>query len=50
MKVAKLEMKLIMATFLMRYEFDLVDKLGRFPDPLPVPDRNDAHRVRVASR
>ena len=47
MKVAKLEMKLVMAMFLMRYEFDLVDKLGRFPDPLPVPNRNDAHQVRV---
>jgi len=46
-KVAKLEMKLIMAMFLMRYEFDLVDKLGRFPNPLPVPNRNDVHQVRA---
>ena len=46
MKVAKLEMKLILAMFLMRYDFDLVDKLGRFPNPLPVPNRNDAHQVR----
>ena len=47
MKMAKLEMKLLMAMFVMRYEFELVDKLGRFPNPLPVPDRNDIHQVRV---
>ena len=46
-KVAELEMKLIMAMFLMRYEFDLVDEGGRFPNPLPVPDRNDIYQVRV---
>jgi len=47
MKMAKLEMKSILALFLTRYEFDLVDKDGKFPDPLPVPDRNDVHQVRV---
>jgi len=47
MKLAKLEMKLILVVFLMRYEFDLVDKDGKFPDPLPVPDRNDIHQVRI---
>ena len=47
MKLAKLEMKLILALFLTRYEFDLVDKTGKFPNPLPVPDRNDMHRVRA---
>ena len=45
MMVAKLEMKLMMAMFLMGYEFDLVDKDGKFPDPLPVPDRNNIHQV-----
>jgi len=50
MKMAKLEMKLISAMFLMRYEYDLVDEDGKFPDPLPVPDRNDIHQVRVGSR
>ena len=49
MKAAKLEMKLILAVFLMRYEYELVDEYGKFPDPLPVPDRNDIHRVRVGS-
>ena len=50
MKVAKLEMKLIMALFLTRYEFELVDKDGKFPDPLPVPNRNDIHQVCPESR
>jgi len=44
-KVAKLEMKLILAMFLMRYEFDLVDEDGKFPKTLPVPNRNDIHQV-----
>ena len=47
MKVAKFEVKLILATFLTRYEFDLVDEDGKFPDPLPVPDMNDNYRVRT---
>ena len=45
--MAKLEMKLIMAVFLMGYKFDLVDKDGKFPDHLPVPDRNNIHQVWV---
>ena len=45
MKLAKLEMKLIMTLFLTRYEFDLVDGDGKFPDPLPAPDRNDLHKA-----
>lgn len=47
MKVAKFEMKLITAVFLMRYEYELVDENGKFPNPLPVPDRNDMHQVCV---
>jgi len=50
MKLAKLEMKLILAVFVMRYEFDLVDGDGKFPNPLPVPNRNDIHQVRVGLR
>jgi len=45
-KIAKLEMKLTITVSLMRYEFDLVDQDGKFPDPLPVPNRNDIHQVR----
>jgi len=48
-RLAKLEMKLILAVFLTRYKFDLVDEDGKFPDPPPVPNRNDTHRVRVGS-
>jgi len=48
-KVAKVEMKLILAMFLTKYEFDLVDKNRNFPSHLPVPNRNDMHRVRVES-
>ena len=50
MKMAKLEMKLILALFLTRYEYGLVDKDGKFPDPLPVPDRNDTRQVWVELR
>ena len=49
MKVAKLEMKWIVAMFLMRYEYELVDASGKFPKSLPVPDRNDP-QVCVESR
>jgi len=49
-KVAKLEMKLILAMFLTRYEFDLVDKDGKFPNTLPVPNRNHIHQVCTGSR
>jgi len=47
MKVARLEMKLVMALFLTRYEFNRVDKGGKFPDPLPVRNKNDVHQVRA---
>ena len=50
MKVAKLEIKLALAMFLTRYEFDLVDEDGKFPDPLPAPDKNGFNGVRVESR
>lgn len=50
MRMAKLEMRLILVMFLTRYEFDLVNKDGRFPDPLPAPNRNDMLQVRVGLR
>ena len=43
MKVAKLEIKLILALFLLGYEYELVDKTGNYPETLPVPDRNNIH-------
>jgi cytochrome P450 len=50
MKIAKLEMKLILVMFLTRYEYELVGENGKFPDQLPVPDRNDFHQVCFESR
>ncbi|KAJ8523130.1 hypothetical protein ONZ45_g407 [Pleurotus djamor] len=38
MKVAKLEIKVIVAMFVAAYEFDLVDETGSFPKSLPQPD------------
>ena len=49
-KAAKLQMKSILAIFLTRYEYGLVDMDGRFPDPLPVPNRNVIHQVCAGSR
>ncbi|GLB42444.1 putative cytochrome P450 [Lyophyllum shimeji] len=46
MKVAKLEMKIIVALFLAGYEFDVVDAAGRFPERLPTPDYNDIQQAR----
>ena len=46
MRQAKLEIKLITVMFLTGYEFDLVDKDGKFPDPLPVRNRNDVQQAR----
>ena len=45
-KVAKYEMKLIAAVMLLRYDFDLVDERGKFPNTLPVLNHN-SHKVRV---
>ena len=39
----------VLAVFLARYEFDLVDKDRKFPDPMPVPGRNHIHQVRMES-
>jgi len=47
MRAAKLELKLIMAMFLTRYEFDLVDKDGKFPNPLPARNKNDVQQART---
>ncbi|KAF4611869.1 hypothetical protein D9613_003960 [Agrocybe pediades] len=41
MRMAKLEIKLVLSLFLLGYEYTLVDKSGKFPKTLPRPDRND---------
>jgi sterol 14-demethylase len=46
MKVAKMEIKAILAFMLSGFEFDVVDKFGRRPLELPKPDRNDIHQAR----
>jgi len=46
MKVAKLEIKAIVAFMLAGFEFDVVDKFGKRPLEVPKPDRNDIHQVR----
>ncbi len=45
MKVAKLEIKLIVAMMLAAYDFDVVDSTGQAPKSLPKHDRNDIHQV-----
>ncbi|KAF9546460.1 cytochrome P450 [Agrocybe pediades] len=46
MKVAKLEIKVIMALMLAGYDFSLVDKNEKPLKELPKPDRNDIHQAR----
>jgi len=46
MKVAKLEIKVVVAFFLAGYEYDVVDSEGKFPEQLPKPDYNDIHQTR----
>ena len=46
MKVAKLEIKVILAFMLVGFEFDVVDKSGKRPLEPPKPDRNNIQKVR----
>lgn len=46
MKIAKLEIKMIVALFVVGYEFDVVDSRGRTPERLPIPDYNDIQQAR----
>ena len=45
MKVAKLEIKMILALVLSRYEYNLVNASGEHTKTVPKPDRNDIHQV-----
>ena len=45
MKIAKLEIKLVLALILLGYNYDLVNESGKYPDILPEIDRNDFTRV-----
>jgi len=48
MKIAKLEIKLVLALILLGFEYDLVDSSGKYPKNLPVPDKNDIQQVSVS--
>ncbi|KAF7974039.1 hypothetical protein HWV62_13571 [Athelia sp. TMB] len=46
MKVAKFEVKMILALMLTRYEYTLVDAAGAPTMQIPEPNRNDIHQAR----
>ncbi|KAG6827320.1 hypothetical protein H0H92_012228 [Tricholoma furcatifolium] len=46
MRVAKLEMKLVLALIFAGYDFDIVDADGHLPTTLPRPDKNDIMQAR----
>lgn len=45
MKIAKLEIKIILAMFLLGYQYDVVDETGVKTDYVPKPDFNDIRKV-----
>jgi cytochrome P450 len=49
MKIAKLEIKLILAMMLLGYEYELVDGNGNYPKQVPSQDRNDIAQASTIS-
>ena len=45
MKIAKPELKLILAFMLLGYKYELVNESGKFLKPLPQPERNEVQMV-----
>lgn len=45
MKVAKLELKLVLAFMILGYDYSVVDKMGTPVSALPQPDLNDTEHV-----
>ena len=45
MRIAKLEIKLVLTIMLLGYEYELVDGNGNYPKELPSQDRNDLTQV-----
>ncbi|KAF8908501.1 cytochrome P450 [Gymnopilus junonius] len=45
MRMAKLEIKLLLALVLLGYEYGVVDGSGSFPKDLPLPDKNDNNQA-----
>ncbi|KAG6860941.1 hypothetical protein C0995_005771 [Termitomyces sp. Mi166 len=46
MRIAKLEMKLVLALIFAGYKFEIVDAAGKLPSVLPRPDKNDIQQAR----
>ena len=47
MKIAKLEIKLILTMMLLGYEYELVDRNGNYPREVPSPDMDDSVTVSI---
>lgn len=47
MRAAKLEIKVAIALFLSKFDYELVDASGKLLKSLPQPDRNDIQNVRA---
>jgi hypothetical protein len=45
MKIAKLEIKLVLALMLLGYNYELVNESGKYPDISPEIDPNDLTKV-----
>jgi len=45
-RIAKLEMKVVLAMILLGYEYELVDGNGNYPKTVPDQNRNDLHQAR----
>ncbi|KAF8996245.1 cytochrome P450 [Cyathus striatus] len=45
-KIAKLEIKAILALFLSTCDYEIVDRYGNYPKCLPRPDYNDIHTIK----
>ena len=45
MRIAKLEIKVVLAMILLGYEYELVDGNGDYPKAVPEQNRNDIHQV-----
>ena len=50
MKIAKLEIKLVLTMMLLGYDYELVDGNGNYPKELPSQDRNDLLQVSTTRR
>jgi hypothetical protein len=49
MRIAKLEMKMIVSIFVLGYEYDVVDSKGKLVEKQPVPDYNQQQQVCLRS-